>query len=91
MKEYTIEAENFNGVESFYDEMIQVFHFSAYFGRNLDALYDSLYDQDEPMLVIWKNSTKSKNDFQTDSTQPGFYGQVIRTLRDVKGLELRLE
>ena len=91
MKQFIIEAKNFNGVESFYDEISRTFQLPAYFGRNLDALYDVLSDQDEPMLVIWQNSAKSKNDFQTDSTQPGFYGQVVNTLRDVKNLELRLE
>lgn len=91
MKQYIIEANNFNGVESFYDEITRVFHLPAYFGRNLDALYDVLSDKNESIELIWKDSTKSKKDFQTDSTQPGFYGQVVKTLRDVENLELLLK
>ena len=91
MKTYTLEAKNFNTVELFYDEITRVLSFPEYFGRNLDALYDVLSDRDEPCVLIWQESAQSKIDFEVDATQPGFYGQVISTLQDVEGLELRLE
>ncbi len=91
MKTYTLQAKNFNTVESLYDEITRVLSFPEYFGRNLDALYDILSDWDEPCVLIWQGSAQSKIDFQMDTTQPGFYGQVISTLQDVEGLELRLE
>lgn len=88
--QYTLDASRFNGMETFYDEVIRTFSFPDHFGRNLDALYDCLTDIGEDMNVIWINSEKSRTDFADDATQPGFFGQVVATFREVHGLELEL-
>lgn len=91
MKQYIIDGNNFTGVESFYDEVCRVFSFPESFGRNLDALYDSLSDIGEPMEITWKNSLKSKMEFASDAAQPTFFAQVMYTMNDVFELKLILE
>lgn len=91
MKQYIIDGNNFTGVESFYDEVCRVFSFPEYFGRNLDALYDSLSDIGEPMEITWKNSQKSKMEFSSDAAQPTFFAQVMYTMNEVYELKLILE
>jgi RNAse (barnase) inhibitor barstar len=91
MHTYTISSKNFNGVESFYDELTRVMRLPAYFGRNLDAVYDCLSEMEWPIQIVWQGSDKSRTDFWTDATQPGFFGQIKRTLEEVDGLELVLE
>ncbi|MDD2745315.1 MAG: barstar family protein [Candidatus Gracilibacteria bacterium] len=91
MKQYIIDGNNFTGVETFYDEVAKVFSFPEYFGRNLDALYDSLSDIGEPMEIVWKNSQKSKIEFSSDASQPTFFAQVMYTLGEVYELKVTLE
>ncbi len=91
MRSYSIDGNNFNGVETFYDECVRVFSFPDYFGRNLDALYDMLCDMDDDIEIHWKNSQKSKEDFSNDGSQIGFFWTLVRTLEDVPGLTLFLE
>ncbi len=91
MKSYILDGTRFNGVETFYTEVSQVFSFPDYFGRNLDALHDSLLDLDDEIEIIWLSSHKSRIDFGQDATQPLFFSLVCRAMRDVPGLVLRLE
>jgi ribonuclease inhibitor len=91
MRQYVIDGNNFNGVSTFYDEVSKVFSFPDYFGRNLDALYDSLSDIGEPVEIIWKNSQKSKEEFSNDASQPMFFSQVMYTMNDVFELKVTLE
>lgn len=88
MRTYEIDGSRFNGVESFYDEAIKVFSLPDYFGRNLDALYESLLDIDDDIEIIWRSSEKSKYELAADTTQAGFFGSLVRTLQDVPGLIL---
>ncbi|MFZ4461635.1 MAG: barstar family protein [Patescibacteria group bacterium] len=91
MRSYTIDGNNFNGVETFYDEITSVFAFPDYFGRNLDAVYDCLTDIGDDVEIIWLNSVKSKEELSRDTTQAGFYGSLIRTLAEVPDLTLILK
>ena len=91
MHTYILSSKNFNGVESFYDELTRVMRLPAYFGRNLDAVYDCLSQMEWPIQIVWQGSAKSRTDFKTDSTQPGFFEQITRTLREVDDLELVFE
>ncbi len=91
MRTYTIDGKNFDGVETFYDEIARVCAFPDYFGRNLDALYECLIDIDDEMLIVWKNNKKSKQELSADTSQAGFYGSLLRTFDDVPGLTLSFE
>ena len=72
MKTFIIDSQKFSSRETFYDEASRVFGFPEYFGRNLDALYDSLGDIGEPFSIIWKDSHKAEKelgDFFFDSSE----------------------
>jgi RNAse (barnase) inhibitor barstar len=73
MKQITIDGNNFNDLDSFFDEVQRKFcpDFKE-FGRNLNAFNDVLYggfkvfEYEEPIAVIWINSEKSKHDFDKE-------------------------
>jgi RNAse (barnase) inhibitor barstar len=66
-KTFIIDGNNFSNLEGFYDEVQKILtdNFDG-FGRNLDAFNDILhggfgrFEYNEPIELIWKNSTKSK-------------------------------
>lgn len=91
MRKYTIDGEDFNGVETFYDELSKIFAFPDYFGRNLDGIYDCLTDIDDEIELIWLNHKKSKDELSKDTTQAGFYGTLMYTFKDVPNLTLTLK
>lgn len=53
--DFTLDGDKIVDVESFYDEIAKVCKFPDYFGRNLDALNDCLFDlaQEKPGATIW--------------------------------------
>ena len=65
-----INGNNFNSLESFYDEIDRVLTKGLDWktGHNLNAFNDLLrggfgvHDYEEPITIIWKNSNKSKTD-----------------------------
>lgn len=70
VKEIVIDGNNFDDMESFYDEVERKIcpEFDG-FGRNLDALNDVLYggfitfELEEQVVLIWRNFNKSKREF----------------------------
>ena len=69
-KTLTIDAENFDDLESFFDEIDRVFTKDLGWetGHNLNAFHDILcggfgvFDYDEKINLIWKNIAKSKRE-----------------------------
>lgn len=56
--EFTLDGDNIVDEESFYDEIAKVCCFPDYFGRNLDALNDCLYDlstEHPGATIAWLN------------------------------------
>ena len=53
--DFTLDGDKITDVASFYDEIAKVCKFPDYFGRNLDALNDCLYDLSctNPGATIW--------------------------------------
>lgn len=79
MKKYshtlTIDGNNFNDLEGFYDEIARVFTDGSFpIGHNLDALNDLLiggngvYKVGEPVLIRWENANKSRIDLGYNAT-----------------------
>lgn len=59
MKHFTIDVSKMVSREAMYDELVLVFNFSEYFGRNLDALAECLGDlinEVGPVTVTLENS-----------------------------------
>jgi len=73
-KQFTIDATNFSTLNEFYDEVGKVLCPNFEWGRNLDAFDDILqggfevYEYEEPVELVWKNSEKSRDDLGYDET-----------------------
>ncbi len=65
-----LNSSNFNDLEGFYNEIDRLLtkNLSWKTGHNLDALNDLLrggfgvYEYEEPVIIIWENANKSKED-----------------------------
>ena len=74
-----IDSDNFTDLESFYDEMDRVLTKDIDWktGHNLNGFNDLLrggfgvYDYEEPVKLIWKNISKSRQDLGFDSINCG--------------------
>ena len=75
-RKFVIDGENFEDLEGFYCEIDKLFtkNLSWETGHNLDAFNDLLrggfgvHEYGEPILIYWKNFSKSKNDFGYNAT-----------------------
>ena len=69
---YEIDGNNFSTLEEFWDEISRVLIPDVYWGRNLDAFNDILRGgfgtSDEGFVLVWKNSTLSKERLGFDET-----------------------
>jgi ribonuclease inhibitor len=66
-KRCTIAGRHVLSLELFYDEIARQLDFPAYFGRNLDALYDVLStDLEGPLEMIWEDASVSQTGMGKD-------------------------
>lgn len=83
-KLFVLNGDKVHNQEQFYNEVVNVFKFPLYFGRNLNALYDSLTDEHyldgDKFLILIKLANKF---LDCDIT---LRNAIIDTLNDV-GLE----
>ena len=62
----------------FYDELAHQFAFPAYFGRNLDALWDVLTGEVAgPIEIVWEGSAQAEANLGAD------YSKLIALLNDL--------
>jgi RNAse (barnase) inhibitor barstar len=79
-KTIIINANHFSDLAGFYEEMDKLFMKGVDWkmGHSLDALNDILYggfgvfDPGEPVLVLWHNVSKSKQDLGHDATKKNY-------------------
>ena len=84
-KALTINGAQIHDIPSFYEEINRVFMGGEDWklGPNLDALNDMLYGAygalkgDEPALLVWENSRKSRDALGLDATT-AFYQQKLQ-------------
>jgi len=84
-KTLTINGDEIHGIPSFYAEINRVFMGSEDWklGPSLDALNDLLYgaygtiQDDEPVLLVWKNSSKSRDALGLEATT-AFYQEKLK-------------
>jgi RNAse (barnase) inhibitor barstar len=82
-----INGDNFSDLESFYDEIDRVFTKDLGWdtGHNLDAFNDLLrggfgvYEYEEPIILIWKNISKSKTDLGLESTKKWYERKITES------------
>ena len=72
-----INGDNFSDLESFYDEIDRVLTKDLDWktGHNLNAFHDLLrggfgvHEYEEPIILIWKNTLKSKSELGVEATK----------------------
>lgn len=110
IKEIVIEGNNFYDIEGFYWEIDRVLtkDLSWQTGHNLNAFNDLLWggfgvhEYEEPIVLIWRDSEKSKADLgygktarcsegSTQSTGDTLFDMILGIIRDHEHIKLVLE
>jgi len=84
-KTLTLDGDRIHDIPSFYEEINRVFmsHEDWKIGPSLDALNDMLYgtygaiNDDEPLLLVWKNAQKSRDALGLETTT-AFYLEKLK-------------
>ena len=83
MKTLIINGENFSDLQGFYEEINRVFTKDLAWetGHNFDALNDILYGgfgvfEEEPIILTWKNISKSKTDLGLNATKTYYENRI---------------
>ena len=78
VKAYALDGRMILSIDDFYDKITKAMPLPEYFGRNLDALADSLLtDIEGPLEIVWEYSSVSQKAMKED------YKRVARVLRRV--------
>jgi ribonuclease inhibitor len=73
------QLQHITSLEQFYDEITRQLHLPAHFGRNLDALYDSLSaDVRGPYEIVWRDTEQSRHMLGAD-----LYATLLEILQSV--------
>lgn len=73
------QLQHITSLEQFYDEITRQLHLPAHFGRNLDALYDSLSgDVSGPFEIVWRDTELSRSKLGAD-----VYATLLEILQSV--------
>ncbi|BBF84092.1 RNAse inhibitor [Aquitalea magnusonii] len=73
------QLQHITSLEQFYDEITYQLHLPAHFGRNLDALYDTLSsDVRGPYEIVWRNTEQSRHMLGAD-----LYATLLEILQSV--------
>jgi len=94
-KSVIINGDNFSDAEGFYNEIDKVLTSELDWktGHNLDAFNDLLrggfgvQEYEEPMQLVWTNSTKSKNELNDNWDSKTIYQSIIEIITDHKHIE----
>lgn len=99
METLVINGTHFSTLETFYDEVEKALTTDSIIGRNLDAFNDTLrggfgrFEYKQPIILVWKNSDKSRIDLGWVETVRYFEAKLRRchlSNRDSVGKELDL-
>ncbi len=78
-KTVVINGDRVRSLDDFYEELLRGLPLPAHFGRNLDALWDSLTnDVEGAFQIIWKNAAFSRKQMGKQ------YDAVILLLHDLE-------
>ncbi len=100
-KVFVLDGNKFDTIEGFYDEVERVLTKDLNWktGRNLNAFNDVLwggfgaFEYEEPIDIIWENSTKSKSDLGYPANKrkgQTVFEIIIEIIKDHKHINLTL-
>ncbi len=79
-RHYTLDGQGIHSLDDFYDEISRQLSLPAYFGRNLDALWDVLStDVEGPVEITWRNAQASEQAMGED------FEKVLKVLKELEG------
>lgn len=95
VKRLVIDGDRFSDLEGFYEEIDRVITADLDWqtGHNLDAFNDLLgggfgvYEPDEPVILIWKNSDKSRMDLSALRNGEPLYTIITRIISEHAHIE----
>jgi RNAse (barnase) inhibitor barstar len=99
IKEIIIDGNNFTTWIEFYDEVENKLtkELGWKIGRNLDAFNDVLtggfgiHDYNEPLIIRWINSDKSKKDLGQSKTGEILFDIIVEIIEGHEHIELMIE
>jgi ribonuclease inhibitor len=79
-RHYILKGKVIHSLDEFYDEISGQLSLPAYFGRNLDALWDVLSTEVEgPTEIVWLNAEASRQAMGED------FEKVMKVLKELEG------
>jgi ribonuclease inhibitor len=79
-RHYILNGKAIHSLDEFYDEISGQLSLPAYFGRNLDALWDVLSTEVEgPTEIVWLNAEASRQAMGED------FEKVMKVLKELEG------
>jgi ribonuclease inhibitor len=86
VKKYVLDGRGILSLSDFYNEITRVLPLPGYFGRNLDALADSLLtDIEGPLEIAWEYSSSSREAMKEDYSKiAALLKRIVRERRDCK-------
>lgn len=74
-----VDGAAIRSLENAYDALARALELPAHFGRNLDALWDSLTaDLEGPIELVWEQTERSR------AALGGDFDRILQVLRDVE-------
>lgn len=79
-RHYILNGKAIHSLDDFYDEISRQLSLPAYFGRNLDALWDVLSTEVEgPAEIVWQDAQTARQAMGED------FEKVIKVLKELEG------
>ncbi len=79
-RHYILNGKSIHSLDEFYDEISGRLSLPAYFGRNLDALWDVLSTEVEgPAELVWQDAQTSRQAMGED------FEKVVKVLMELEG------
>ncbi len=79
-RHYILNGKVIRSLDEFYDEISSQLSLPAYFGRNLDALWDVLSTEVEgPAEIVWQDAQASRQAMGED------FEKVVKVLKEIEG------
>lgn len=79
-RHYILNGKVIHCLDDFYDEISRQLSLPAYFGRNLDALWDVLSKEvEDPTEIVWQDAGASRQAMGED------FEKVVKVLKELEG------
>ena len=79
-RHFILNGKAIHSLDEFYDEISSRLSLPAYFGRNLDALWDVLSAEVEgPAEIVWQDARTSRQAMGED------FEKVVKVLKEIEG------